>query len=232
MKKLLLMAIARRPRRLREVRQARRQGARSRTRSSTFITVDEVDAQHRQGRGAGGRREQRDDAQARGRGPRRGAAHRLGELRAHRAAGRQGEGAGVLLREHAAAARRTSAAHKAIAAGYSNVKVMPEGIAGWVKAGKKVQSDLSQRRAQAIDELGLRDDAERLAQAIDVRARLQDLAGARRRVLDRRAVAAQLDDRARELEHGDLAAGADVRDARASCRRASAAAIARTTSPT
>ena len=32
------------------------------------------------------------------------------------------------------------AAHKAIAAGYSNVKVMPEGIAGWVKAGKKVQT--------------------------------------------------------------------------------------------
>jgi len=29
------------------------------------------------------------------------------------------------------------AADKAIAAGYSNVKVMPEGIAGWVKAGKK-----------------------------------------------------------------------------------------------
>lgn len=32
------------------------------------------------------------------------------------------------------------AASKAIAAGYSNVKVMPEGIAGWVKAGKKVQN--------------------------------------------------------------------------------------------
>ena len=32
------------------------------------------------------------------------------------------------------------AASKAIAAGYSNVKVMPEGIAGWVKAGKKVQT--------------------------------------------------------------------------------------------
>ncbi|MEO6773841.1 MAG: rhodanese-like domain-containing protein [Kofleriaceae bacterium] len=32
------------------------------------------------------------------------------------------------------------AAHKAIAAGYSNVKVMPDGIAGWIKAGNKVQS--------------------------------------------------------------------------------------------
>ena len=32
------------------------------------------------------------------------------------------------------------AASKAIAAGYTNVKVMPEGIAGWVKAGKKVQT--------------------------------------------------------------------------------------------
>jgi rhodanese-related sulfurtransferase len=32
------------------------------------------------------------------------------------------------------------AASKAIAAGYSNVKVMPEGIAGWVKAGKRVQT--------------------------------------------------------------------------------------------
>lgn len=31
------------------------------------------------------------------------------------------------------------AASKAIAAGYTNVKVMPEGIAGWVKAGKKTQ---------------------------------------------------------------------------------------------
>jgi len=33
-----------------------------------------------------------------------------------------------------------AAASKAIAAGYTNVKVMPEGIAGWVKAGKKVQN--------------------------------------------------------------------------------------------
>ncbi|HEY6036414.1 MAG TPA: rhodanese-like domain-containing protein [Kofleriaceae bacterium] len=33
-----------------------------------------------------------------------------------------------------------AAAEKAIAAGYTNVKVMPEGIAGWVKAGKKVQN--------------------------------------------------------------------------------------------
>ena len=32
------------------------------------------------------------------------------------------------------------AASKAIAAGYTNVKVMPDGIAGWVKAGKKVQN--------------------------------------------------------------------------------------------
>ena len=32
------------------------------------------------------------------------------------------------------------AAEKAITAGYSNVKVMPDGIAGWVKAGKKVQT--------------------------------------------------------------------------------------------
>jgi rhodanese-related sulfurtransferase len=32
------------------------------------------------------------------------------------------------------------AASKAIAAGYENVRVMPEGIAGWVKAGKKTQS--------------------------------------------------------------------------------------------
>lgn len=31
------------------------------------------------------------------------------------------------------------AAAKAIAAGYENVRVMPEGIAGWVKAGKKTQ---------------------------------------------------------------------------------------------
>ncbi|MBL9017086.1 MAG: rhodanese-like domain-containing protein [Myxococcales bacterium] len=32
------------------------------------------------------------------------------------------------------------AAGKALNAGYKNVKVLPEGIAGWVKAGKKVQS--------------------------------------------------------------------------------------------
>jgi rhodanese-related sulfurtransferase len=32
------------------------------------------------------------------------------------------------------------AAHKAIASGYTNVKVFPEGISGWVKAGKKTQS--------------------------------------------------------------------------------------------
>jgi len=32
------------------------------------------------------------------------------------------------------------AAGKALSAGYKNVKVLPEGIAGWVKAGKKVQS--------------------------------------------------------------------------------------------
>ena len=44
---------------------------------------------------------------------------------------------------------------------------------------------LDQRRAQAVDELGLGDDAELLAQPIDARARLQDLAGARRCVLDR-----------------------------------------------
>ena len=31
------------------------------------------------------------------------------------------------------------AAEKAIAAGYSHVRVMPDGIAGWVKAGKKTQ---------------------------------------------------------------------------------------------
>ena len=30
------------------------------------------------------------------------------------------------------------AAAKAMTAGYTNVKVLPEGIAGWVKAGKKV----------------------------------------------------------------------------------------------
>ena len=32
------------------------------------------------------------------------------------------------------------AATKALAAGYSSVKVLPDGIAGWVKAGKKIQS--------------------------------------------------------------------------------------------
>ena len=32
------------------------------------------------------------------------------------------------------------AARKAIAAGFTNVKVLPDGIAGWVKAGKKVQT--------------------------------------------------------------------------------------------
>ena len=32
------------------------------------------------------------------------------------------------------------AANKALAQGYKNVKVLPEGIAGWVKAGKQVQS--------------------------------------------------------------------------------------------
>ncbi len=32
------------------------------------------------------------------------------------------------------------AAEKALTAGYTNVKVMPEGIAGWVNAGKKVQT--------------------------------------------------------------------------------------------
>ena len=33
-----------------------------------------------------------------------------------------------------------TAAEKALTAGYTNVKVMPDGIAGWVKAGKKVQN--------------------------------------------------------------------------------------------
>ena len=32
------------------------------------------------------------------------------------------------------------AAQKAITAGYQHVEVMPEGIAGWIKAGKKTQS--------------------------------------------------------------------------------------------
>jgi rhodanese-related sulfurtransferase len=32
------------------------------------------------------------------------------------------------------------AASKAMTAGYTNVKVLPDGIAGWVKAGKKVQN--------------------------------------------------------------------------------------------
>lgn len=32
------------------------------------------------------------------------------------------------------------AAAKAMDAGYANVRVMPDGIAGWVKAGKKIQS--------------------------------------------------------------------------------------------
>jgi len=32
------------------------------------------------------------------------------------------------------------AAEKAIAAGYTHVKVLPDGIAGWVKAGKKTSS--------------------------------------------------------------------------------------------
>jgi len=32
------------------------------------------------------------------------------------------------------------AAERALTAGYTNVKVMPDGIAGWVKAGKKVQT--------------------------------------------------------------------------------------------
>jgi len=32
------------------------------------------------------------------------------------------------------------AAHKALTAGYQHVQVMPEGIAGWVKAGKKTQT--------------------------------------------------------------------------------------------
>ena len=32
------------------------------------------------------------------------------------------------------------AAAKARTAGYTNVKVLPDGIAGWVKAGKKIQS--------------------------------------------------------------------------------------------
>ena len=33
-----------------------------------------------------------------------------------------------------------TAAEKALTAGYTNVKVMPDGIAGWVKAGKKIQN--------------------------------------------------------------------------------------------
>ncbi|HEY5949434.1 MAG TPA: rhodanese-like domain-containing protein [Kofleriaceae bacterium] len=33
-----------------------------------------------------------------------------------------------------------TAAEKALTAGYTHVKVMPDGIAGWVKAGKKVQN--------------------------------------------------------------------------------------------
>ena len=32
------------------------------------------------------------------------------------------------------------AASKALTAGYTNVKVLPDGIAGWVKAGKKIRS--------------------------------------------------------------------------------------------
>jgi rhodanese-related sulfurtransferase len=33
-----------------------------------------------------------------------------------------------------------TAAEKALTAGYQNVKVMPDGIAGWVSAGKKIQN--------------------------------------------------------------------------------------------
>jgi rhodanese-related sulfurtransferase len=33
-----------------------------------------------------------------------------------------------------------TAAEKAMTAGYSNVKILPDGIAGWVEAGKKVQN--------------------------------------------------------------------------------------------
>lgn len=33
-----------------------------------------------------------------------------------------------------------TAAEKALMAGYTNVRVMPDGIAGWVKAGKRVQN--------------------------------------------------------------------------------------------
>jgi len=32
------------------------------------------------------------------------------------------------------------AAAKAVTAGYTNVKLLPDGIAGWVKAGKKIRS--------------------------------------------------------------------------------------------
>lgn len=42
------------------------------------------------------------------------------------------------MNTHCAASHQ--AAEKAIASGYTNVKVMPEGIAGWIKAGKKVQN--------------------------------------------------------------------------------------------
>jgi rhodanese-related sulfurtransferase len=41
---------------------------------------------------------------------------------------------------NAACSSSQNAAEKAITAGYTHVKVLPEGIAGWVKAGKKTAS--------------------------------------------------------------------------------------------
>src|SRR5213075_812397 len=71
---------------------------------------------------------------------------------------------------------------------------------------------LAERGAQPVDERGLGDDAELIAQPIDARAGLQDFPGPRGRVRDLRRPPTQLDDAARELGDRDLAAGADVRD--------------------
>ncbi len=55
------------------------------------------------------------------------------------------------------------AAGRALTAGYTNVKVMPEGIAGWVKAGKKTQSILADPSA-----LRLLQDVTTAASAFDL----------------------------------------------------------------
>ena len=146
-------------------------------------------------------------AQEAGRRPRRDPADRLRGLQARRAARRQDEAAGVLLREHRVRRVAPRRREGAITAGYTNV----EGDAGGDRRlgqGRRRR----QRRGLRPSTSGVCATTPSVSRSRSTRARDLRISPARAGACSIADAAAQLDDRARELEHGDLAAGADVRD--------------------